>query len=313
MSLTQLARAVDEAMAGRTVASALRELAGVSHSIAKGLVDQGLVKLNGRVVKDPAHRLALGDRIETSYDAGTRYHPRPGRRHDAKTTGFQIVMEDDHLVVVDKPPGLITVPAPAHPDDSLADRLVAMYASRGFKSPRLWVVHRIDRFTSGLVLFARTPAAALSLMEQFERRRARREYIAICEGIPEPSEGKLVSWLEENPKSLKVVETRDHARAQRASLRYKLEEKLADAALMRVTLETGRRNQIRVQFAGFKHPLVGDRTYGNPSKMIARVALHAARLGFFHPHTRRQVGVESPLPADMTKLIRRLRAAASPS
>jgi len=308
VSVSELEMRVEAGSAGSTLAAAVRTLVRVSHSIAKGLVDQGMVRVNGRIVRNPAHRLAEGDQIEARYDAHTRYHPRPGRRHAARTQGFTIVVEDDHLIVVDKQAGLITVPAPSHPDDSLADRLVTMYGSRGFKSPRLWVVHRIDRFTSGLVLFARTPASALSLMEQFEKRKPHREYLAICEGVPEKAEGRLESWLEENPRSLKVAETRDRKTGQHALLKYKIEERLAGAALARVTLETGRRNQIRVQFAGIGHPLVGDQTYGRPSDMISRVALHAARLGFEHPHTGRPVRVESPMPEDMTRLLRRLRA-----
>jgi len=290
------------------VAAVLKLAAGVSHSIARGLVDQGLVRLNGMVAIDPARRVAEGDRIEARFDAGTRYAERPARRRETRLEGFRIALEDEHLVVVDKQAGLITVPAPAHPDDTLADRLVAVYQSRGIKSPRLWVVHRIDRFTSGLVLFARSARAALWLKDQFETRSAHREYLAICEGIPTAAQRTLTSYLAENPRSLKVAETRDRARGKRATLTYRIEERLNGAALLRVTLETGRRNQIRVQLAGSGHPLVGDHTYGNPSGKIARVALHAARLGFTHPHTKAPVRVESPMPDDMTRLLRRLRA-----
>ncbi|HZI94172.1 MAG TPA: RluA family pseudouridine synthase [Patescibacteria group bacterium] len=307
MPTKNLTLEVEASLEGGTVASAARGLAGVSHSTAKGLVDQGLVRLNGRVVKDPVRRLAVGDRLEIRFDPGTGYRPRPERRTPWKIQGFSLLLEDDHLLVVDKEAGLITVPAPSQPDDSLADRLVAMYVARGVKTPRLWVVHRIDRFTSGLVLFARSAAAAVSLMEQFEQREAHREYLAICEGIPAPPQGMLVSWLKENPKSLKVAETRDRKNAQRAALSYRTEERLDNAALLRVVLETGRRNQIRVQFAGIGHPLVGDQTYGNPSPLIGRVALHAARLGFVHPHTGKPVRVESPIPADLTRLLRCLR------
>lgn len=308
MSLREIAQEVEGPLAGRTISAVLRQIAGLSHSMAKGLVQQGLVRLNGRVLKDPARRLTSGDRIETCFDADTRYHPRAGRRHAPRHRGFSILMEDDDLVVVDKEAGLITVPAPSHPVDSLADRLVAMYAARGFRTPKLWVVHRIDRFTSGLVLFARSARAARALVEQFEKRKARREYLAICEGIPEPAERRLMSWLEERPKSLKVVETKNRTRARRASLSFRTEEVLENAALLRVTLETGRRNQIRVQLAGIKHPLVGDRAYGDPSPYIHRVALHAARLGFLHPRTGKPVRLESPLPEDMTRLLRRFRA-----
>jgi len=309
MPLKTLALDVGPAGAGKTVSATLRESAGISHSVARGLVDQGLVLLNGRAVTDPARRLAAGDRIEASFDPKTRYHQK---RAAAPTSGFKVLLEDDQLVVVEKQAGLLTVPSPGHQGESLADRIVKLYLTRGFKTPRLWVVHRIDRFTSGLVLFAKQEPAAASLVAQFQRRTARREYLAICEGVPHPPEGRLVSWLAQNPKSLKVRQTKDRARGQRAVCTYRTEEVLTRAALLRVTLETGRRNQIRVQLSEIKHPIVGDRSYGRPSPLIARAALHAARLGFVHPANLLPVRVECPLPADMRKLLRRLRRTPSP-
>ena len=298
---------VPPGMAGHTIASALRGMAHVSHSTAKGILARGLVTLNERVVKDAAHRLRAGDRIEASFDPGTRYSVP---RRVAPTSGFRVLLEDPHLIVVEKDAGLLTVPASSsssHGDDSLADRLLALYADRGARAPHLWVVHRIDRFTSGLVLFARTASAAAVLKDQFAKRQARREYLGVCEGIPEPPSGRLESLLVEDPRSLKVSETKDRTRGRRAVCSYRIEERLTSAALLRVTLETGRRNQIRVQLASIGHSLIGDRTYGTQSPLISRVALHAARLGFTHPHTDRAVSLESPLPADMTRLLRRLR------
>jgi 23S rRNA pseudouridine1911/1915/1917 synthase len=294
--------------AGRTLAATLHKMAGLSHAMAKGIAAQGFVRVNGRVVRDPAHRVAQGEKIEARFDPDTRYHATPQSK---RMIGFRVMLEDDLFIVVDKDPGLLTVPAPAYPDDTLADRLLGMYAERGHRAPGLWVVHRIDRFTSGLVMFARTQEAAASLIDQFEKRRAHREYLAICEGVPMPREGRLQSWLAENPRSLKVAQTRDRSKGLEAICTYRVEEELSGTALVRVTLETGRRNQIRVQFAGIHHALVGDHTYGTASLLIPRVALHAARLGFIHPRTHKPVRVESPLPADMRKLLRRLRASAA--
>ena len=305
MPAKEISFEADAAAAGKTLAAGLHRIGELTHSLAKGLVSRGLVKVNGRVVREPAQRLAVGDRVETKFDPQTRYPEE--KRTRQRPIGFRVILEDDDFVVVEKDAGLLTVPAPAHPDDTLIDRLLAMYAGRGFRSPKLWVVHRIDRFTSGLVLFARTGDAAQALVDQFEKRHPRREYLAICVGAPSPGEGRLESWLTENPKSLRVSETRDHRKGQRAVLTYRIEERLSGSTLLRVTLETGRRNQIRVQMAGAGHPLVGDRTYGTPSPLITRVALHAARLGFLHPRTLRQVRVETPLPDDMRRLLRRLR------
>lgn len=306
MPVKQVVSRVEPGHAGRTLAALLREAAGVSHAVARGLVDRGLVRVDGRVVTDPASRPAPGSLIETRFDPLTRYHARTASR-PSSTPGFRIALEDDHLVVVDKEPGLIAVPAPGHPHDTLADRLVAHYAGRGRRSPRLWIIHRIDRYTSGLVLFAKSESSAGLLLEQFARRTALREYLALCEGIPDPPARRLESWLSETPGSLKMRETRDRKRGLRAICRFAVEERLRGAALVRVTLETGRRNQIRVQMSGIGHPLIGDRKYGRPATLIPRVALHAARLGFDHPATRRRVTVESPLPPDMRRALRRLR------
>ncbi|HET9481589.1 MAG TPA: RNA pseudouridine synthase, partial [Candidatus Polarisedimenticolia bacterium] len=245
-----------------------------------------------------------GDIVEARFDPDTRHRPRPRR---APTIGFVTLLEEADFVAVVKEPGLLTVPAPANPDDSLVDRLLAHYAARGTRRPRLWVVHRIDRFTSGLVLFARTEEAAEALIAQFARHEARREYLAICTGVPAVAEGRLESYLKEDPRTMKVVESTRHEGGRKAACTYRVEERLAGAALLRLNLETGRRNQIRVQLAGIGHPIVGDRTYGKASPLIARAALHAARLGFVHPRTGRPVSLESPLPADMTRALRRLR------
>lgn len=221
--------------------------------------------------------------------------------------GFRIVLEDDDLVAVDKEPGILTVPAPSSRGAALVDRLLEMYRARGFRRPSLWVVHRIDRFTSGLVVFARREAAAARLIESFRLRRVQREYLAICHGVPRPASARLQSRLVENPRTLKLRVTADPGKGKCASCTYTTERVLTRAALLRVTLETGLRNQIRVQLAAAGHPLMGDRSYGESSPLIRRVALHAARLAFDHPSTGRRVELESPLPEDMKRLLDRLR------
>lgn len=304
MPQNDLSFTVDEPAAGRTLAAVLREHASTSHALARGVIASGLVRVQDRVVRDPAHRLRAGDLVTARFDPGTRYHAprRPARGH-----GFRVLMEDEHLVAVEKDAGVITVPAPGHPEGALSERLLHAYAARGVRAPRLWVVHRIDRFTSGLVLFGRTEPAAEALAGQFADRTATREYLALCHGIPRKERGRLESRLVENPKSLKVAIAGRGETGARAVCFYEVEERLQGAALLRVRLETGRRNQIRVQLAGIGHPIVGDRTYGTPSRLIDRQALHAARLSFTHPGTGGTVRLESPLPSDMRRALRRLR------
>ena len=210
-------------------------------------------------------------------------------------------------MVVEKDPGLLTVPAGAKTGDSLFERLLASYRKRGHKRPLLWVVHRIDRFTSGLVVFARSHPAYMELKRQFKERRAERIYLAIAEGSIAPATGRLTHALAENPKSLKVHVADDARDGRSAALRYRVLDRLAGATFLEVELETGRRNQIRVQFAAEGHPLVGDVAYGRPSSLLPRVALHAHRLAFDAPRGRKRLRFESPLPADMKRLLAKLK------
>ena len=287
-----------------TVAAALREEAQVSWSTAKALIAQGLVRVNGETAGSPSQRLRTGDRVEVSFDPQTRYRER---KPVAPVDGYRVVLEDKHLIAVDKDAGVLTVPAPSHGDDTLAQRLLAMYKRRGVRQQRLWIVHRIDRFTSGLVLFARTQAAAEHLVDQFSRRSPRREYLALCEGTPHPASRRLVSRLQTDTGGKRVRLAARGMPARQAICHYDVEEKLKGAALVRVRLETGRRNQIRVQMAEIGHPILGDRTYGNPSDLIDRPALHATLLAFEHPANGRELALSAPLPPDFEGALRDLR------
>ncbi len=304
MPLKRLRITVEPGTAGRTLASLLHEAASLSHANARGLAARGMVSVDGRPVRDPAQRLREGQLVEASLDPEARY-AAPRRRRGPG--GLVLIHEDEDVIVVDKPAGLLTVPARGPGQDSLVARLLHLQAVRGRREPRLWAIHRIDRFTSGLVAFALNRPAAEVLIGQFAHRAPLREYLALCEGIPAPPQGRLESLLEEHPRSHKVRETRDGRRGRPASCTYVVEERLAGAALLRVRLETGRHNQIRAQLAGIGHPIVGDRTYGTGGALIGRTALHAARLGFVHPSTKRPVSFESPLPPDLAALLRRLR------
>lgn len=290
--------------ADRTIASALRDEARISWSTAKALIAQGRVKVNGETAASPSLRLKTGDTIEARFDPEARYR---GRKPAAKIDGFRVVLEDRHLIAVDKDAGLLTVPAPSGPDDTLAQRLLADYRRRGIRQQRLWIVHRIDRFTSGLVLFGRTQPAAEHLVDQFASRTPRREYLALCEGTPHPKSRRLVSRLQTDTGGKRVRLAAKGTPARQAICHYDVVETLRGAALVRVRLETGRRNQIRVQMAEIGHPILGDRVYGNPGDLIDRPALHAALLEFVHPADRHAVILEAPPPADFEKALAALR------
>ncbi len=298
-----------ESDAGRTVQRVMHDHLGVSNAEAKGLVATGCVTRNRRTVAKPDERVYEGDRIEVAAEPGRKYAavaqtPRGG-------PGWQVVHEDDDLIVVDKEPGMLTVPTAAPVGDSLEELLLASYKKRGHKKPTLYVVHRIDRFTSGLVVFARTHPAAMELRRQFKERTPQRIYLAVAEGKVGPDHARLTHSLGENPKSLKIHVVAKESDGRPASLRYRVLERYPHATLLEVALETGRRNQIRVQLAAERHPLVGDFAYGQPSPLIPRVALHAHRLEFDAPRGRKRLSFESPVPDDLTRLIKKLKSGAS--
>jgi 23S rRNA pseudouridine1911/1915/1917 synthase len=309
--VTQTTRTVEARAedAGRTVQRLMHDRLGVSNAEAKGLIASGCVARNRRTVSKPDERVVVGDRVDVAAEAGRKYStaahaPRGG-------AGWRVVHEDDDLIVVDKEPGLLTVPTPAAVGDSLEELLLASYRKRGHKKPALHVVHRIDRFTSGLVVFARNHPAAMALKSQFKERTPERIYLAVAEGKIGPDRARLTHALGENPKSLKIHVVAKASEGRPASLRYRVLERFAHATLLEVTLETGRRNQIRVQLAAEGHPVVGDFSYGRPSLLIPRVALHAHRLAFHTPRGRKRLAFESPVPADFKRLLARLKGGAS--
>jgi 23S rRNA pseudouridine1911/1915/1917 synthase len=296
--------------AGTTVQRHLHDVLGMTHAAARGVVDARAVRRNGRVVERPDERLDEGDRLEVAWDPERRYRPAPAR---TVGPGFRVLHEDDALAVVEKEAGVLTVPAPGHAGPSLAERLEAGWRRRGFKRATAHVVHRIDLFTSGLVVFARTRAAWDHLKAQFAAGTPERVYLAVAEGALERDSGRLVHHLAEHPKSFKVATAAPgDPGARRAACRYRVLERFPHATLLEVTLETGRRNQIRVQLAAEGHPLVGDVAYGHPSPLLPRTALHAARLRFAHPADGRPVEFRSEVPGDLRRLLRRLRGGASP-
>ena len=241
----------------------------------------------------------------------SRVHRGSGRRR-GRSSDVAVVYEDESIVAVNKPPGLLSVPlerSPAAP--SVFDQLEDRYRSHGKRRP--FVVHRIDQDSSGLVLFARTASAQAALVEQFRRREPERVYLAIAYGRPDPPSGTWRDRIVWNPKSLiqRVARPGD-ANAEEAVSEYQVVQTLRHASLLEIRLRTGRRNQIRIQAAIRGHALVGERRYlsDRPPPVVIhfeRQALHAYRLTFRHPRDGRVMTVEAPPPADFLDLLARLK------
>lgn len=285
--------------------SGLGSRARVAEAIARGKVflnDAEVDRAGGAV------RLREGDVVCLWMD-----RPGSARRRAApvELAGLRILFEDDLVVVVDKPAGLLTVPLPDRGAASVHDHL-REHLRRWRRQP--FVVHRIDRDTSGLVLFAKTVQAQQALKDQFRRREPERVYLAVVYGHPSPAAGTWRDVLVWDDALLIQKQTHPaDPRGSEAVCAYRVVESFARASLVEVRLHTGKRNQIRIQARLRGHTLVGERRYVYGPEAIRpiefpRQALHAHRLVFAHPEDGRTQAFESPPPDDFTTLVRRLRA-----
>jgi len=282
-----------------------------SRSKAADAIDRGKIFVNEVEAGTEAagQLLVPGDDVRVWMDRpGSGRAVRPRRRREGDLV---IVFEDASLLVVDKPAGLLAVPLGGQADRaSLADLVAGHLRSHGRRTPA--AVHRIDRDTSGLVVFAKDGPTLGHLKEQFLRRSPERVYLAVVHGHPAPADGDWRDRLRWDHDSLaqRVARPGD-PRAVEAVSRYHVVERLSGAALVEIRLVTGKRNQIRVQAALRGHPLVGEQMYttlaiGDRIR-FGRQALHASRLAFEHPVTGKRVECTAPLPEDLDELIARLR------
>ncbi len=210
---------------------------------------------------------------------------------------YEIVYQDDHLLVIDKGPGLVVHPARGHREDTLSQLLAPLLA--GGEEQRAGVVHRLDRDTSGLMVLARSEKALRRLQAELAERRIEREYLALVEGRPPSRTGTIDAPIGRDPR----VRTRmavGGAGAREARTHFTLERALPTSSLLSLRLETGRTHQIRVHLRAIGHPVCGDPEYGTPGLFgLERQFLHATRLAFEHPITGKPLELRSRLPADL--------------
>lgn len=283
-----------------------------SRAKAVAALERGKVFVNGNEASasDASRRLSAGDRVRVWIDRPGSARARPRVR---AVGDLQILYEDDDVLVVNKPAGLLAVPLERRAAaPSVFDQLEEHFRGRGRRKPL--VVHRIDRDTSGLVVFAKHAAAQTALKEQFRRREPERVYWAVVYGHPDPPAGTWRDHLTWDTKALIQKETspRD-PRASEAISQYRVLKRFRDTALIEVRLTTGRRNQIRIQARLRGHTLVGEKRYVyGPDALrtipFERQALHARRLSFLHPADGRPLAFEAPPPADFDALLARLSA-----
>lgn len=268
-----------------------------SRARAQRHIDAGRVQVDGEA-RPKRHVLAEGETVtvEEEDDAPART--------GVPAVPFAIPYEDEHVLVVDKPPGLVVHPARGHAEGTLAQALAGQ--AGGGEPGRTGIVHRLDRDTSGLLVVARTEAAHRFLRRAIQARDVRREYLALVEGLPPARSGTIDAPLGRDRRIRTLMSTdTDHPREARTH--FALEQALPSTSLLRVTLETGRTHQIRAHLKAIGHPVAGDPEYGTRGLLgLDRQFLHAARLAFPHPaRPEEAVDVTSPLPPDLRRALAR--------
>jgi 23S rRNA pseudouridine1911/1915/1917 synthase len=265
-----------------------------SRAAAQRLIDAGLVRVDG-VERPKRHAVAAGERIAVG-----ELPPEP--EPEVPDATFAVAYEDDHLLVVDKPAGVVVHPARGHRAGTLAQALAGRIAG-GEDTRRQGIVHRLDRDTSGLLVVARTEAAYEALKELMRRREVTREYLALVEGRPAARKGTIDAPIGRDRRVRTRIST-DTDEPREAVTHFAVEQAFEDFTLLRVRLETGRTHQIRAHLLAIGHPVAGDPEYGRAGLLgLPRQFLHAERLAFRHPSTGASIAVRSPLPADLQRAL----------
>lgn len=286
-----------------------------SRALLQKHIERGAVTLNGAPPKRGAKTLVrAGDAI--------RYTAPPPEEIDLvpEAIPLSILYEDDHVLVIDKPRGLVVHPAAGHPTGTLANA-VLHHLKKGpedARSVRPGIVHRLDRDTTGVIIVAKDDESQEALLRTFRERRVEKHYVAVTVGVPKLKQATIQTLYGRHPRDRKRFTSRVRE-GKKAITRYRVREVYPGAALLDVDIETGRTHQIRVHLAESGHPLVGDKTYGARRQKppdprlreifagIDRPALHALRISLDHPATGKRLEVEAPIPEDLTRLVEALR------
>jgi 23S rRNA pseudouridine1911/1915/1917 synthase len=247
-----------------------------------------------------SRRLAGGETLEVDLPEPEASELQP------EEVDLLVAHEDEHLLVVEKPAGVVVHPAPGHAHGTLAHGLLDLGAAGGEEAERPGIVHRLDRDTSGLLVVARSDEAYAGLQQLVRDRALERVYLALVRGRPQSWAGRIEAPIGRD-RDDPTRQSLDSDAPREAITQFEVEELVGGHALLRVRLETGRTHQIRVHLAAIDLPVVGDRVYGAADPRLARQFLHATRLSFAHPITGETVEAESPLPADLQAFLSELR------
>ena len=294
-------------------------VADLSRERLKTLIKQGRVRADGETITDPSYGVKPGQTFDVDVPEPTSPIPKP------QEIPLVIAYEDEAVIVVNKPAGLVVHPAPGNPDHTLVNALIyhcgdSLSGIGGVRRPG--IVHRLDKDTSGLMIAAKSDAAHQALAADFAARRIDRKYLALVWGVPKPSAGKIEGNIGRSPKNRRKMAIVSRG-GREALTQYKVQERFGDAvSLIQCKLATGRTHQIRVHMTHIGHPIVGDATYGRaPARKLRslpmdtaqaisdanRQLLHAGTLGFRHPSTEAVMSFDSDLPVEFETILTKLR------
>ena len=271
----------------------LAKMGGMSRSSVKSLLGHRQVTVNEKVVTQFDYILKAADSVVINSTRGNveLVHPK-----------LRIIFEDSDLIVVEKKEGLLSVTT-GRETETTAFLILKNYVKKSSTRNKIYTVHRLDRETSGVLVFAKHSYAQHILRDNWHEIVTKRVYVAVVEGKVEKESDRIVSWLTENEISLKISSSRTDNGGKEAITNYRVIKSNDEFSLLEIELETGRKNQIRVHMESIGHPIVGDRKYGSTTT-IGRLALHARVLEFYHPMTSEPLHFETPVPREFLKVFR---------
>ena len=271
------------------------KMGGMTRTSVKSLLSHRQVQVNNRIETKYNFLLNTGDIVTINSGIANE---------ELKHPKLKIIYEDDAIVVVEKKEGLLTMATVRESNEMTAYSILKSYLKKGNPRAELYTVHRLNRETSGILLFAKTKDVQFSMQSHWHEIVTKRCYVALVEGEPEKNDDTIISWLTENKKSYKIHSSWTNNGGQKAITHYTLLQSNGAYSLLSIELETGRKNQIRVQLAAIGHPVVGDKKYGSGNSPIKRLALHAQILEFIHPMTHKVMHFETPIPKKFKGLLK---------
>lgn len=269
----------------------MEKMAGISRTKVKSLLTHRTVFVNQKITTQYNFLLQPGMKVQISNEKGQK---------EFRSSLLKIIYEDAYIIVIDKREGLLSI-ATERQKERTAYSILTEYVQRSARQHRIYIVHRLDKDTSGLMVFAKDEKTKRTLQDNWEQIVTDRRYVALLSGEMEKENGTVTSWLRDN-KVYITYSSMSNNGGEKAITHYKVIKKCNEYSLVELELETGRKNQIRVHMQDLHHPVVGDIKYGNGDDPIGRLGLHAFKLCFYHPVTKELLKFETPYPASFKKV-----------